>query len=594
MSIEIDSMKQLSPLRNTTEAKTAQALALEQIRHFGIDINSRYGRSLLETTERLYQAQGGMQQLWDVTQESLATLKQGDKIAYFNAKKFLAFQIAKLLDNLQNPFRAIYQQLDHGTGSKLAKGNYPIFDNVPALFSATPVIAKTATYIFACTEWVDDAFQGKEATHQIYSRLLNPTSIALANTVVDLEAGPYTQEYLAWNFNSGMAAIDGVLSNILRHGDVLIVSRNVYGGVHQLLVDYFAQKERMDIQLEWFDGYTGEEFEAFFNQVGKRHASRLVNHKLHIYIESPCNPHGFVLDVPKICKIAHEHECDVVLDSTLATPFLNKPLQREDRNERPDFVVHSYTKDMSGGGSTTAGGVIGRIERMFMPKGDFINGCRWQDSMFWDVYYIKGAFLDADKAAEVLSGLKTLEPRLLQKCINAQVFTTFLNTSKYVNVNANALSDHPNHDLLKKQHYLGLASPLFTIDFERAKITSSAFKAFFDGLEPTFSHQVSIGQNNTLVLCPALTSHSELSSDAMGDAGIYPTTLRISMGTEDVRELVTHIYLAAKLHIDPVCPDFSESFSLDGIEAYLIKFTQDIHKAHISNGLSLKERIARV
>jgi len=584
-------MKQLSPLRNSTTNTLAPDLAREQLIHFGIDADSEYGQALLETTTRLYQAQGGMQQLWDVTQSTLKSLNQIDKTNYFNAKKFLAFQIAKLLDNLQNPFRAVYQQMNLGTGSQLAKGSYPLFDNVPALFSATPVIAKTATYVYACTEWVDDAFHGKEPTHQIYSRLLNPTSIALANAVVDLEAGPYTQEYLAWNFNSGMAAIDAVLSNILRHGDVLLVARNIYGGVYQLLVDYFAQKGRLDIQLEWFDGYTAEEFDVFLEDVQSRHSERLQDAKLHVYLESPCNPHGFVLDVAKICKRAHRDNLDVILDSTLATPFLNKPLQRVDREERPDFVVHSYTKDMAGGGATTAGGVIGRMERMFVPKGDFMNGRRWQDSMFWDVYYIKGAFLDADKSAEVLAGLKTLEPRLMQKCINTKVLAQFLASNPLINVNCNALDNHPNAPLLTEQHYLGLPTPLFTFDFEEAKIPESRFKAFFDGLEPIFSHQVSIGQNNTLVLCPAQTSHSELSPAARLESGIMATTIRISVGTEDVRELIAHIYMMAKIHIDPVCPGFSDNFDLEFVDQRLEEVTCDVHASHLDAGMSLKARV---
>ena len=104
------------------------------------------------------------------------------------------------------------------TSTAGVKGPYPLFDNVTAIFSATPVITRTATYVYACTEWVEDAFQGKEFLHEIYSRLLNPTSICLANHIVDLEAGPEANEYFAWNFNSGMAAIDATLANLLGNG----------------------------------------------------------------------------------------------------------------------------------------------------------------------------------------------------------------------------------------------------------------------------------------------------------------------------------------------------------------------------------------
>ena len=173
--------------------------------HFGIEKESEYGQALFNTAQHLYYTQANMQQLWQITSDTFEGLSKENKVAYFNAKKFLSFQIAKILDTLQNPFRATYQSLSKQSGSQVSKSHYSLFDNVTALFSATPVVVRTATYVYACTEWVDDAFQGKESTHQIYSRLLNPTNISLANAIVDLEAGPYAADYLAWNFNSGMA-----------------------------------------------------------------------------------------------------------------------------------------------------------------------------------------------------------------------------------------------------------------------------------------------------------------------------------------------------------------------------------------------------
>lgn len=161
---------------------------------------------------------------------------------------------------------------------------------------------------------------------------VEPNEYSLANAIVDMEAGPYAAEYLAWNFNSGMAAIDACLSNVLSHGDVLIVSRNVYGGVYQLLHDYFARSNRMDIQIAWFDGYDAQSFAEFMQQTKTEHASRLNNGaKMHVYLESPCNPHGYVLDVPGICELAHAQDALVMLDSTLATPVLHQPLQHKNK-----------------------------------------------------------------------------------------------------------------------------------------------------------------------------------------------------------------------------------------------------------------------
>src|SRR5439155_968783 len=166
-------------------------------------------------------------------------LDRRDRIAWFNAKKFLCFQLAKLLDTLQNPFRFSYQSLVESQSNRLAKGPYPLFDNVTAIFSSTPVIARTATYLYACTEWIDDAFQGREPLLEVYSRLLNPTAISLANHIVDVECGPLSGEYMAWNFNSGMAAIDATLSHLLGYQDIILSSRNIYGGAFQLLHDWY-------------------------------------------------------------------------------------------------------------------------------------------------------------------------------------------------------------------------------------------------------------------------------------------------------------------------------------------------------------------
>ena len=159
------------------------------------------GESVARVARQLYQTQADLDQLWRITLSSIASLDRADRIAYFNAKKFLSFQLAKLLDTLQNPFRRSYQSLGFSYATQAAKGPYAVFDNVTAIFSATPVIARTATYIYACAEWIEDAFQGKELLLEIYSRLLNPTSVSLANYIVDLEAGPYSSEYFAWNFN---------------------------------------------------------------------------------------------------------------------------------------------------------------------------------------------------------------------------------------------------------------------------------------------------------------------------------------------------------------------------------------------------------
>jgi O-acetylhomoserine/O-acetylserine sulfhydrylase-like pyridoxal-dependent enzyme len=566
---------QLSPLRHSTTALTHEALVEEQLVHFGIDPASEHGRALWDLVTALGASNAAAHELWALMTAKLASLSRTDRIAWFNAKRFACFQLAKVLDTLQNPLRATYQSLVDDCSVVGAKGPYPLFDNVGALFSATPVITRTATYAYACTEWIEDAFQGKEFLHQIYSRLLNPTSICLANHIVDLETGPEAADYFAWNFNSGMAAIDATLSHLLGQGDIVLASRHVYGGTHQLLVDWYGRRSNLDIAIEWFDGEGVDGFgQALRRTEAEWQRRTAIGRQIFVYLESPCNPQGYVLDVPGICRLAHEKGLTVICDSTVATPFLQPTLKRADKSERPDFVIHSYTKDLCGSGNAVAGVVIARKERMFLPKGQSVRvaghdgrerECTWDQTMFWNVYYIKGAFLDSDKAFEVLTGMKTAELRIIAKCISTIVLAKALDRHSRINVSCSVVDDHPNSAYRNGLMTLGLPAPLFTIDFEpteagQSRLEPAALKRFVDNLEPAFGLQVSLGQTNTTVLCPGLTSHSELSVQAMADAGITPTTIRISVGDEDPRFLFGHMADAAQLAFGGSDPDIAAGF----------------------------------
>src|SRR6185437_5193486 len=135
-------MRRLSPLRKTTQAGDLAGLVSEQLAHFGIDASTPFGQSLAHCAARLYETQADLEQLWRVTQEAIGGLDRSDRIAWFNAKKFLSFQLAKLLDTLQNPTRRAYQELNYSPTTISAKGPYAVFDNVTAIFSANPVIAR--------------------------------------------------------------------------------------------------------------------------------------------------------------------------------------------------------------------------------------------------------------------------------------------------------------------------------------------------------------------------------------------------------------------------------------------------------------------
>src|SRR3989449_3885788 len=267
--------RELSPRRSTSTASDVEGLVAEQLAHYSIDPKTEMGGALGRLAEHIYRANIELHQLWNLTTTQLGSLDRRDRIAYFNAKKFLCFQLAKLLDTLQNPFRHAYQSLVENQSNRLAKGPYPIFDNVTAIFSSTPVIARTATYLYACTEWIDDAFQGREPLLEVYSRLLNPTSISLANHIVDLECGPLAGEHMAWNFNSGMAAIDATLSHLVGYQDIILSSRNIYGGAFQLLHDWFRKPGNLDVAVQFFDGYDVEAFQEALQRARSQYAQRL-------------------------------------------------------------------------------------------------------------------------------------------------------------------------------------------------------------------------------------------------------------------------------------------------------------------------------
>ncbi len=573
--------RQLSPKRNTTQAQSIDELVTEQLAHFGIDEQTEYGAALARVARRLYECHEDVHELWQITLRELSRLDRADRIAWFNAKKFVSFQLAKILDTHQHAFRRSYQSLGLSKTTQTAKGPYSVFDNVTALFSANPVIARTATYIYACAEWIEDAFLGKELLLEIYSRLLNPTSVCLANHIVDIECGPYASDYFAWNFNSGMAAIDGVLAHLLGRDDLLISSRNIYGGAHQLIHDWYAKPGNLEIAIEMFDGYTLDDFSTAWEQIRQRHAERLAGGRsTYLYLESPCNPHGYVLDIPAICKFAHANGMRVILDATVGTPFLSHPLQRRDPAERPDFVIHSYTKDLTGTGTVIAGVVIGRNEDMFLPKGTSTETMSWDNTMFWNVYYVKGAFLNADAAFEVLNGMRTLPQRMMGKCINTQILASFLDSHPDIEVHCNGLPEDPNFPLCQSLNFLGLPAPLFTVALET--VPAEAFQRFFDSLAPVFSHMISLGQTNTIVSCPALTTHSELSNDQLRAGGISPRTIRFAVGDEDPKDLLSFLTRTVQLTIDPVIPGFSDRFpSAKEVDDLVQRCYLNAHQAYI-------------
>ena len=184
--------------------------------------------------------------------------------------------------------------------------------------------------------------------------------------------------------------------------------------------------------------------------------------------------------------------------------------------------------------------------------------------------------------------------RMLQKTINTTLMAYVLGSHPDINVSCPILKGNANHKLLKDNMYLGLPAPLFTIDMEgrddRPPINPVVFKRFLDALEPAIGMQVSLGQTNSLALCPAMTTHSELTDSALREAGIAPTTMRISVGLEDPRLFLAHFIGASRLALDSAHPGFSRLFpSAKEIDNRYASIHSDISQRHIEASPGIAE-----
>jgi len=208
--------------------------------------------------------------------------------------------------------------------------------------------------------------------------------------------------------------------------------------------------------------------------------------------------------------------------------------------------------------------------------------------MFWNVYYVKGAFLNADAAFEVIQGMRTLGVRMLNKCINTEILARFFDAHPRIRVHCNALAENANSPLRERLLFLGLPAPLFTIDLEG--VPADVFQRFFDSLEPAFAHMISLGQSNTIVSCPALTTHSELDETELAAAGISPTTIRLAIGNEDSKDLIAQFIASARLAIDPHVPGFSDGFPpAEEIDRLVHDCYVDGHRRYIESKRPMRE-----
>jgi O-acetylhomoserine/O-acetylserine sulfhydrylase-like pyridoxal-dependent enzyme len=187
--------------------------------------------------------------------------------------------------------------------------------------------------------------------------------------------------------------------------------------------------------------------------------------------------------------------------------------------------------------------------------------------------------------------MKTLTVRMLRKCINTQILVDFLDSHPSIQVNCNALEANVNSSFREKHLYLGLPAPLFT--FDMGDIQRDEFQKFFDALSPTFGHMISLGQSNTIVSCPSLTTHSELDEQALQEAGMTPTTVRCAVGDEDPIDLIRHFVHAARGTIDAVHPGYSKQFMSESETREMIRRRYvAAHSAHVEAQLARGGAIA--
>lgn len=392
-------------------------------------------------------------------------------------------------------------------------------------------IYQTASYVFNDCQHAAKLF-GLQEPGNIYSRLMNPTSDAFEQRIAALEGGA-----AALAVASGAAAITYALENVLSPGDHIIAANNLYGGSHNLIANTFKAR---NISHTFVDIHDADALEKAFQ----------VNTKV-VFAETFGNPNSDITDIKKVAEIAHKHNTVFIVDNTFATPFLLRPLELG-----ADVVVHSATKFIGGHG-TTMGGVI-----VDSGKFDFkANADKYPTIAKGDPNYHGAVFADAAPAAPfvtrircvllrdqgaclspfnsflLLQGLETLSLRIERHVENALKIVDFLSKHpKVKGVSHPAIASHPSHALYRQYFPSGAAS-IFTFEIDGGK--EEAWK-FIDRLK-IFSCLANVADAKSLAIHPATTTHSQLSESELLNAGITPSTVRLSIGLEHIDDLIEDI-----------------------------------------------------
>lgn len=397
-------------------------------------------------------------------------------------------------------------------------------------------IYQTSSYVFRNSEHAAARFNLSDAGN-IYGRLTNPTEDVFEQRIAALEGG-----VAALAVASGAAAITYTFENLAQNGDHIVAAQNIYGGTYNLLAHTLPQ---YGITTTFVDPFDYDEIEKSIQENTKA-----------VFIETLGNPNSDVVDIEKVAAIAHGHKIPLVIDNTFATPYLVRPIEYG-----ADIVVHSATKFIGGHG-TTIGGVIvdsgkfdweasGKFPSLTEPNPSY-HGISFTKAVGAAAFVTKiraillrdtGATLSPFHAFIFLQGLETLSLRVERHVENALKVVEYLNAHPQVEtVHHPSVSNNPEQQALYKKYFPNGGGSIFTFEI---KGDAQKAKDFIDNLE-LFSLLANVADVKSLVIHPASTTHSQLNEEELLDQGIRPNTIRLSIGTENIDDIIEDLEEAFK------------------------------------------------
>ena len=400
----------------------------------------------------------------------------------------------------------------------------------PATDSRAVPIYQTTSYVFHNSQHAADRFGLRDAGN-IYGRLTNSTQGVLEQRIAALEGG-----VAALAVASGAAAVTYAIENITRAGDHIVAANNIYGGSYNLIAHTLKAS---GVESTFVDPTNLQNFEDAIQ----------VNTKA-VFIETFGNPNSSLIDIDAVAAIAHSHKIPLIIDNTFATPYLIRPIEHG-----ADIVVHSATKFLGGHG-TTLGGVIvdggkfdwkasGKFPQLSEPDASY-HGIVFADAVGAAAYVTriraillrdKGATLSPFNAFLLLQGVETLSLRIERHVENALKVVDYLSKHpKVAKVNHPSLPSHPDHELYQRYFPNGAGS-IFTFEIKGGQ--KEAF-AVIDSLQ-IFSLLANVADVKSLVIHPATTTHSQLSDEELTEQGIYQSTIRLSIGTEHIDDIIADL-----------------------------------------------------